>query len=81
MNQEEWVQAAVNHFFKLAVFRSFEMTNYVMCQGTACNNKESCVRYTQQPLPRYQAYLCQEVACKHPNEGCKWYVTDETVDK
>lgn len=50
------------------------MTNLIMCEGTDCGRKASCKRFTQIPLPKYQAFLCMPVACKNPNDGCKWYV-------
>lgn len=53
------------------------MTNYVMCEGTDCKRKESCKRFLQTPLPKFQAYLCMPVACKNPNEGCKWFVDNK----
>lgn len=49
------------------------MTSYVMCEGIDCKRKESCQRFLQTPLPRYQAYLCMPVACKDL-VNCKWFV-------
>lgn len=53
------------------------MGSSIKCEGTGCNAKESCERYTRPPLPRYQAFLCMVVACKNPNDGCKWFISNE----
>lgn len=50
------------------------MSELVKCEGIDCKRKESCERFVSEPLPRYQAYLCMPVACKNPNDGCKWFV-------
>lgn len=52
------------------------MTSLVKCHGTDCNKRSSCTRYTQESLPKYQAYLVMCVACKNPNDGCKWFISN-----
>jgi hypothetical protein len=52
------------------------MTTLVKCPGTDCQRKESCARFTQTPLIRYQAYLCMSVSVKVV-EDCKWFVNNE----
>ena len=49
------------------------MTNLIMCEGTGCKRKESCARFVQIPLPKYQAWLCMSVACAD-TDRCKWYI-------
>lgn len=49
------------------------MTNLIMCEGTDCKKKDSCARFVQISLPKYQAYLCMPVACKDLI-SCKWYI-------
>lgn len=53
------------------------MSASIKCEGTGCNAKEYCERYTRPPLPKYQAFLCMVVACKNPNDGCKWFISNE----
>lgn len=53
------------------------MSAAIKCEGTGCNDKESCERYTRPPMPKYQAYLCMVVACKNPNDGCKWFISND----
>lgn len=54
------------------------MTSLVMCEGTDCKRKESCRRFLQTPLPKFQAYLCMPVACKDL-VNCKWYVENKPL--
>lgn len=53
------------------------MTNLIMCEGTDCKKKESCARFVQIPLPKYQAYLCMPVSVKTVDD-CRWYIPNET---
>ena len=55
------------------------MSNLVKCHGTDCDRRLSCTRFTQESLPKYQAYLVMCVACKDP-ENCKWFVDNEEKD-
>jgi hypothetical protein len=48
----------------------------VKCEGTACLRKESCARFTQTPLIRYQAWLCMSVSVKVVGE-CKFHISNE----
>lgn len=52
------------------------MTSLVKCHGTGCDKRASCTRYTQESLPKYQAFLVMCVACKDP-ETCRWFVDNE----
>lgn len=56
------------------------MTNLIMCEGTDCKRKESCARFVQIPLPKYQAYLCMSVACAD-TDRCKWYIDVDSPRK
>lgn len=52
------------------------MSKLVKCEGTDCKKKDSCARFVQTPLPKYQAYLCMPVSIKVVSE-CRWYVNNE----
>lgn len=55
------------------------MTQVSQCEGISCPVKHKCLRFLQTPLVKYQAYLCQIVACKEMNEdGCKFFI--ESLD-
>lgn len=56
------------------------MSALVMCEGTDCKKKESCARFVQIPLPKYQAYLCMPVSVKIVDD-CRWFISnEETID-
>jgi hypothetical protein len=52
------------------------MINLVKCEGTDCQHKESCARFTQTPLIRYQAWLCMSVSVKVVEE-CRFWISNE----
>lgn len=54
------------------------MTEWVKCTGAAatktpCNRKETCLRYTQEALPRHQAWLIECVSIPDVNK-CKFFI-------
>lgn len=52
------------------------MSVYSKCLGTNCSKRDSCFRYTVQPLPKYQPWLVESVSIPEP-EKCKWFIDNE----
>lgn len=48
------------------------------CDGTDCTKRDTCRRFTIEPLPRYQPYICMAVSIKNVEE-CRFYI-EETLD-
>lgn len=55
------------------------MSVFSKCSGTNCSKRDSCFRYTVQPLPKYQPWLVESVSIPDP-EKCKWFI-DSTEEK
>lgn len=52
------------------------MKDIVLCRGTDCKRKESCVRFTQPPKAKHQAYLLMSVSIKDI-DNCKFFIKGE----
>lgn len=50
------------------------------CEGTDCKKKSTCLRYTLEPLPKWQPYLVMSVSIKDV-DACRWHISNEPEEK
>lgn len=52
------------------------------CHGVNCPKRDSCLRFTAEARPKWQAYIIQQVSVPFP-ESCKFFWSNEekTLDE
>lgn len=56
------------------------MADISLCKGTDCPRKEQCLRFTQPPLPKYQAYLIMCVSVPNPAKECRFFWDNSEIN-
>lgn len=52
------------------------MADISLCKGTNCPRKESCLRFTQPPKDKWQAWMIMSVSIPDPNV-CRFFISNE----
>lgn len=50
------------------------------CKGTDCLKKTDCLRYTVEPVPKFQPWMIMEVAIKDTSK-CVYFMRNEVINE
>lgn len=52
------------------------MSDYSKCYGVSCDKRNSCIRYTSEARPKWQAYIIQQVSVPDTSK-CRFFISNE----
>lgn len=52
------------------------MSDYSKCHGVKCGKRDSCIRYTSEARPKWQAYIIQQVSVPDTSK-CRFFINNE----